>query len=216
MSPDRNPESRFLAPSARAAQRGARSVRGFTLIELMVTVVIIAIIAALATPGILARVNGYKARSAAELVASTYRLARLRAMGRGSAVVVRFNAGVVTVLEGIQGSLSAANAGCEQLPAASCTTPADRFDTGKEGVSYQVVETYDAQGTSYAVTSSLGALSDICFTPLGRAYSRTSLTGIFAPLLTPTTVAVSPGAGGLTRQVVVLPSGTARVIAGAL
>lgn len=213
MTPEQNAESRCETPRREAAHQG-RGLRGFTLIELMVTVVIIAVIAALATPGIQARVNSYRARSAAEMIASTYRLARLRAMGRGSAVVVRFNSGEITVLEGIQGT-AASNAGCANLPAPSCTDPATRFNSGSEAL-HQTVESYDSEGSSYTVTHSLGATTDVCFTPLGRAFSRASFSGTFAQLLTPATLSVSPGTGGLIRRVVVLPSGTARVIAGAL
>jgi len=199
----------YAAPLSRP-----KASRGFTLVELMVTVVIISVLAAIATPGILARVNSYRTRSAAEMIASTYRLARLRAMGRGSAVVVRYNAGVITVLEGIQGSESSA-AGCQNLPAPSCTTPATRFNSGS--TDYQTIESYDvAYGGAYTLAASLGTVSDVCFTPLGRAYSRTSITGTFAQMLTPATVSVTHSSGGLVRQVLVLPNGTARVTAGAL
>lgn len=213
MSPQHRPVARFPRTPF-VAPRRSEHVRGFTLIELMVTVVIISVISALATPGILRRVDSYKTRSAAEQIASTFRLARLRAMGRGAAVVVRYqgSTGTVTVLEGIQGP---AAGGCANLPASSCTTPAARFNSGS--TLFQTLESYDATGAaSYALTASLGATSDVCFTPLGRAYSRATFTGVFAPLTAPATMTVSRGTGGLVRTVAILPNGTARVSAGAL
>jgi prepilin-type N-terminal cleavage/methylation domain-containing protein len=213
MSPQHRPVARFPSTPF-VAPRRSEHVRGFTLIELMVVVVIISVISALATPGILRRVDSYKTRSAAEQIASTFRLARLRAMGRGSAVVVRYQGGTVTVLEGVQGPDSSAT-GCANLPASSCTTPATRFNAGS--TRFQTIESYDATGaSSYTLTASLGATSDVCFTPLGRAYSRASFTDAFAPLTTPATMTVTRGAGILVRTVAILPNGTARVSAGAL
>jgi len=217
MSPQHCASARFPVAPVVASRRSA-SVRGFTLVELMVTVVIISVIATLATPSILRRVDSYKTRNAAELIASTFRLARLRAMGRGSAVVVRYEGatGVVTVLEGIQGPDMVA-AGCANLPASSCTTPADRFNTSGSGTRSQTIESYDADGgDSYTLTASLGATSDVCFTPLGRAYSRAAFTNAFTPMTTPATMTVTRGTGSLVRTVAILPNGIARVSAGAL
>ncbi|HSC85960.1 MAG TPA: prepilin-type N-terminal cleavage/methylation domain-containing protein, partial [Polyangiaceae bacterium] len=76
-------------PPRSTARRGAA---GFTLVELMVVVLIITILAVIAVPGISRQLANRRARTSADFIATLYRNARLRAMARGSAVLVRFDA----------------------------------------------------------------------------------------------------------------------------
>ena len=65
--------------------------RGFSLVELFVVVVIIAVIALLAMPAITKQMRDRRTREVAERLATLYRNARMRAMGRGSAVMIQFD-----------------------------------------------------------------------------------------------------------------------------
>lgn len=208
----RNCSRLLLSTGSRRSE--SSSARGFTLIEMMVVVLVITLVATLAVPSVSKRMQSNETSNAAQIIASAYRTARLQAMGRGSAVVVRYNAGTFQILEGILG-VGVAPAGCDPLPAASCTTPVDRWDAGSPG--FQVLESYNFAGGQYTVTTQDTAtrtLLDVCFSPSGRAYTRTAATGALTPMTTPVDISIErTDAVGLQRRVAVSPSGSARVVA---
>jgi prepilin-type N-terminal cleavage/methylation domain-containing protein len=193
-------------------------LRAFTLIELMVTVAIIGLLAAIAAPGVYQRVNNYAARQAAEAVATTVRLARLRAMGRGAAVRVLVSAGGnTTVQEAVLGNL--ATAGCTTLPDLGCNFRANSTQrTWTNGTDSEQVQSFDhTAGGTYSVALAQGSSGttltnlDICFPPSGRALIDPNGSGTYSALTQVVQVAMTPTGGGLTRDVLVLPNGTARV-----
>jgi prepilin-type N-terminal cleavage/methylation domain-containing protein len=67
------------------------SSKGFTLVELMVVVTLIALLATLSTPTLSRSVQRGKAKDAAREVASALRNVRSQAMSRGQAALVRIN-----------------------------------------------------------------------------------------------------------------------------
>ncbi len=182
----------------------------------MAVVTIISILMVIAIPSISHRLQEYRSQQVANEISALYRNARMRALARGSAVVVRWSvtAGKFTVYEAVQGS--AAPTGCEPLPAATCpvTTAQEANlvvlrELAPESSSYDVVMTGPPPDSG---TASTEGEFDICYSPLGAASSRTVAPGSFSPLTGVPQVTVSRSDSvGLTRRVLVLPNGTSRV-----
>lgn len=210
----------------RKAPVGSQEPRGFTLVEVMVVVVLVALMSAIAVPLLSRRMDANGARGVTEAVASMIRGARLHALGRGAATAVRFEAGNVVVLEAIQGPGCGAIPGCATIPVNSCTAPLNRFAIA--GPLNQQVGALDATGGGvYGATmgyQNAGALTndtavDLCFTPLGRTYIRSGASrgaldvSPFQRLTSSGQVRIAEAGGaGAARFAVFGPNGAARAV----
>jgi prepilin-type N-terminal cleavage/methylation domain-containing protein len=205
-SPPTNP---FNCLHLRRVARG----RGFTLLELMVVVVIITIVSTIAIPGVVKRLQTNRARQAAEDLAVTFRQARIRAVGRTAAVLVRFNAGTVEVREAVLGNTTPAP-GCERLPEASCIFPATRWAGNQRSQRVKLTDYVASGDFTLALTSPASTTVDVCFAPSGRAYTRTNVANAFTNWVGPLRFDLNRADGvGFQRSILVAPSGTARVVA---
>lgn len=209
---------------------GSRGVAGFSLVEVMVTVVIITIIAAIALPTLRKGMRDRRTRQMAEEVARVFRDARLRAMARGSAVMVHYNKNTKSfdVREAVTGRLASQPATCARLPASSCqlanftATGTPNVLRGSQPIENLTVDTV-SETTGLKLKLELpveGSPDDfsVCFTPLGRAYSSVTWPPNFSTLLSEVPLIrvyrTEPGDTaqvGLERRVVVLPNGQARL-----
>lgn len=206
--------------TGRRFPRAPAGQRAFTLIEMMVVVLIITLVATIAVPAVSNRMRSNRTAQAAETLSTIFRTAQSQAMGRGSAVLVRYNAGTFQVLEAIVGATNAPNAGCARLPESSCTVPATRWNAGSDR--FQQVDTYDfVTSGNHTVTAEISAATpvatttlDVCFTPSGRTWSRTDPTAPLVRMNAAATFTVArPDASGFPRVVALSPTGAARVVA---
>ena len=197
--------------------------RGFTLVELMIVVVIVAALAVVTVPQITRRMKDRRGQQAAQMVANLYRNARMRAMGRGGAVLVRFtapNSGRIDVREGIQGPASSA---CPMMPVSSCnlvnwdqpTNYRDVTDFAPGEISVYEKVVIEAVSDPQAGAASIAHM-DVCFSPLGHAFVRYGVTGAWGPLTGVPVISVyrkdpSGQPIGLRRHVLLLPNGAARL-----
>lgn len=220
---------RSAAPVGRRSRRVRRRAaeRGFSLIELIVVVIIISLLAALAIPSITRRMQDRRTQQAAHEVMNLYRSARMRAMGRGSAVLVRFDTtvnpeGAFEVREAVRGT--SADPNCNQLPVSSCTltswqngqTDSEVIGSFNPAIRNEYADVWVRVEGPPPVDNNTKGQMDVCFTPMGRAFVRYDQTSPFQPLAgVPTADVWRMGTDsqpiGLTRQVMVLPNGHARM-----
>jgi prepilin-type N-terminal cleavage/methylation domain-containing protein len=192
--------------------------RGFTLIELMAVVVIITVFAALALPSMVVQMRDRRVQEAARRIGLVYRQARLRALGRGSAVLVRVTGGAITVHEARLGTAVNGDVGCIDLPVSSCLNTDWSSLTAQRVIDgFQVATSGELSNITLSIADSAGTAVpnlDICFTPMGRGFERRAIAvgTPFAPFATTYVATVSRPGMTRPRQLALMPNGTARLV----
>jgi type IV fimbrial biogenesis protein FimT len=203
----------------RSAVRRSRNELGFTLVELMVVVVIITVMAVLAVPTLGRQLKNRYTEQAAQELALLYRGARAQSLGRGSAVLYRYESSptsgqaMVEVREAVRGGIDLAGAA---LPISNCAladwprAPLIRgFDTSASR-HYRELKVVAVDQNNATL-----ARFDVCFSPRGPARVRYATNDAFQTLAEILAFNVfetqADGAAfGLTRRTLLLPNGSAR------
>jgi hypothetical protein len=186
----------------------------------------------MAIPQVTLQLRDRRIHEAAQRIAILYQQARLRAMGEGGAMLVRYAPGAATngsftVSQALAG-LPAAGAPpgpaqCQFLPVPSCI----QTDWNNAALAqFRNIETFDLIGVDATAFATLpvdfaggpgSTTMDICFTPLGRTFARVGQGNPFVPLQNIPMFAVarrtSPTAPaqGRERTVLIPPTGIARL-----
>lgn len=193
------------------------------MVELLTVIAVIGILAAAAAPSFVEFMRDRRVSDAASNIAELYRTARSRAMGRGSATMVRWNEtaalptdsnpeGHFGMREAVMGPATPFHA---RLPSTSCL--AADFSVGSTTSAH--IAAFDERRQRYAPAQATFrnpnntdvGYAEICYTPRGRSFIRYSPGAGWQALTGVPTIEVLNGDTSLRRFVVLPPNGAARI-----
>jgi prepilin-type N-terminal cleavage/methylation domain-containing protein len=217
---------------SRSSQTRSRvQARGFTLLEVLATLVIAALLVTMALPSFSRRMRDRHVNQAAQEISFVFRQARARALGRGAAQLVRYNAtgplaapnlGHYDLYEAVQivgGSSTGTLGTCGPLPVTSCLqTNWDNGSTQRRLIQeFPIVQNdkYKDLYSTMAVSGTVQNQLDVCFTPSGRTFYRLGPASTWLELTTVPTIEVvrkeNSVNASLVRTILLLPNGAARL-----
>ncbi len=196
--------------------------------ELMAVIAMIGVLAAASAPSLIHFLRDRRVADAGTEVANLIRFARARAMGRGTAVNVRFT--------GAPGALNALNEAdpnarlvIKEAVMGAAAVDADQATLGNPnclGTNWGVgslnaryITMFDERRNRYSPSvatfvdenNNTLANADICFTPRGRVWRNYNGGGFLALTGVPYIQVQNPDTGML-RRIIIPPSGAARLI----
>lgn len=191
--------------------------------EILAVLAIMGTLAAAAAPAFVRQIRDGRVQSAAIGFADLVRTARARAMGRGSAVLLRWNnaAALPTPANGsahlvMRESIQGTTAAGAPLPATGCLTTnwANNAATSQflGGFDERTSQFSPAQAAFIDLSGSAVPYVELCFSARGRSFVRYDSTSAFAPLAGVPRIRVTNSETGFARQVVIPPNGAARII----
>lgn len=186
-------------------------VRGFTLVELLAAIVIIALLAALATPSFVAMIRDRRVVRSGLFLIDSYREGRTRALSRGVAVLLRWRAdgngrGAMTMREVIVSTGNGVPKGC--VTADWSDGSADTREVSKYNFAGSTYELADMK--LFSTTGAESSVGDVCYSPDGQAYVRYSDNGAMTPLTGVLRYDITNTRTSFKRVVFVPPNGVAR------
>ena len=202
--------------------------------ELLAALAIIGILTAAASPVFVRMMRDDRVGSVGNQIAGVYRVARTRALGRGTCVMVRWDknhggpttsdpSGRFTIVEAMVSMGGGTGGGAPAvvpMPSSNCTGTdwTDAAQTRIVAGFHDLAPQYEPSEAKLYVSDSGGTESEpttceVVFSPRGRTFIRVPGTG-FLPLRAVVRIAVENKQTTFVRNVVVPPNGGARVTSG--